>query len=161
VVNLVLGYEIATRAGIALHASVADYHTSGAWNALGCAAIVARVLGLSTDVTRHALGIAEYHGPRSQMMRCIAHPTMLKDGSGWGAFTGVAAGYLAAAGFTGAPAITMDAGQHAELWGDLGRRWRILEQYFKSYPVCRWADPAIEAVRLLVARHSIAARRIA
>ena len=29
------------------------------------------------------LGIAEYHGPRSQMMRCIDHPTMLKDGAGW------------------------------------------------------------------------------
>ncbi len=31
---LVLGYEVATRAGIALHASACDYHTSGAWNAL-------------------------------------------------------------------------------------------------------------------------------
>ncbi|HMA15454.1 MAG TPA: MmgE/PrpD family protein, partial [Kiloniellaceae bacterium] len=31
--RLVLGYEIATRAGIALHATAADYHTSGAWNA--------------------------------------------------------------------------------------------------------------------------------
>src|SRR5437763_885657 len=38
-VCLVLGYEVATRAGIALHATVADYHCSGAWNALGCAAI--------------------------------------------------------------------------------------------------------------------------
>ncbi len=66
--NLVIGYEIATRAGIALHASASDYHTSGAWNALGCAAIVARMLGLDEAHTRHALGIAEYHGPRSQMM---------------------------------------------------------------------------------------------
>src|SRR6266700_711745 len=31
---LAIGYEIATRAGIALHGSVSDYHTSGAWNAL-------------------------------------------------------------------------------------------------------------------------------
>ena len=29
---------------------------------------------------RHALGIAEYHGPRSQMMREIANPSMLHDG---------------------------------------------------------------------------------
>ena len=43
---LVLGYEIATRAGIALHATVSDYHCSGAWNALGCAAVVARLLAL-------------------------------------------------------------------------------------------------------------------
>ena len=67
---LVMGYEVALRAGVALHANACDYHTSGAWNALGCAAITARRLGLRTDQTRHALGIAEYHGPRSQMMRC-------------------------------------------------------------------------------------------
>ena len=33
-------------------------------------------------------GSAEYHGPRSQMMRCIDHPTMLRDGVGWGAPSG-------------------------------------------------------------------------
>ena len=82
--RLVIGYEIATRAGLALHASVSDYHTSGAWNALAAAAIGARALKLDADWTRHALGIAEYNGPRSQMMRCIDHPTMVKDGSGWG-----------------------------------------------------------------------------
>lgn len=149
---LVLGYEIATRAGIALHGSVPDYHTSGAWNALGCAAIGARLLRLGPGETRHALGIAEYHGPRSQMMRCIAHPTMLKDGSGWGAFAGVTAAFLAEDGFTGAPAITIEAEEQARLWGDLGGRWMIAEQYFKPQPVCRWAQPAIEAAALLRAR---------
>ena len=32
--RLVIGYEVALRAGIALHATATDYHTSGAWNAL-------------------------------------------------------------------------------------------------------------------------------
>ena len=45
---------------------------------------------------------------RGQMMRCIDHPTMLKDGSGWGAMCGVSAAYLAADGFTGAPAVTVE-----------------------------------------------------
>ena len=106
---IVVGYEIACRAGIALHASVPDYHTSGAWVALAAAAIGARVLKLNEHQTREALGIAEYHGPRSQIMRCIDHPTMLKDGSGWGAMAGVSAAYLAQSGFTGAPAISMEA----------------------------------------------------
>ncbi len=153
--GLVLGYEIATRAGIALHESVADYHTSGAWNALGCAAIGARLLGLDAAATRHAVGIAEFNGPRSQMMRCIQDPTMVKDGSGWGAFAGVTAAYLAQDGFSGAPAITIEAQEHAVLWGDLGRRWMIMEQYFKPHPVCRWAQPAIEAAIGIVARHGI------
>ncbi len=143
--SLVLGYEIATRAGVALHASACDYHTSGAWNALGATALVARALRLSAPTTREALGIAEYYGPRSQMMRCIDHPTMVKDGSGWGAMTGVCAALLASSGHTGAPAITMEADGVAAHWDDLGVRWAILEQYFKPYPVCRWAQPAVEA----------------
>lgn len=158
---LVLGYEIATRAGIALHASACDYHTSGAWNALGVAAMGARVSGLSREETRHALGIAEYHGPRSQMMRCIDHPTMVKDGSGWGSLAGMSACDLAAAGFTGAPALTVEAEPSKAIWADLGSRWRILEAYFKPWPVCRWAQPALEAVALLMREHRLNADDIA
>ncbi len=148
--SLVIGYEIATRAGIALHATAPDYHTSGAWNALACAALGARALDLGDAQAWHALGIAEYHGPRSQMMRCIDHPTMVKDGSGWGAHAGVSAAYLAQAGFTGAPALTLLQAEVSEIWSDLGQRWRILEQYFKPYPVCRWAQPAVEAALTLM-----------
>lgn len=157
---LVIGYEIATRAGIALHSTACDYHSSGSWNALACAALGARFLKMDAAQTRHALGIAEYNGPRSQMMRCIDYPTMIKDGSGWGAMTGVNAAYLAADGFTGAPAITVENAEVAEIWADLGTRWRINEQYFKAYPVCRWAQPAIEAARSLQKAHHIAAADI-
>lgn len=144
--RLVLGYEVATRAGIALHATAADYHTSGAWNALGAAAVGARALRLSGAQTAHALGIAEYYGPRSQMMRVIDHPTMLKDGSSLGALAGVSAALLAADGFTGAPAVTVTDAAVADIWDDLGTTWRVEEQYIKAYPVCRWAQPAVEAV---------------
>ncbi|RTR02427.1 MmgE/PrpD family protein [Halomonas nitroreducens] len=143
---LVLGYEVATRAGIALHATSPDYHTSGAWNALGVAAVAGRVLGLDAPRLHHALGIAEFYGPRSQMMRCIDHPSMLKDGSGWGAMTGVSAALLAQDDFTGAPALTVTAPEVEAVWADLGGRWYLHEQYFKAYPVCRWAQPAVEAV---------------
>ena len=151
--HLVLGYEVAIRAGIALHATAAEYHTSGAWVSLGVAAIGARILGLDAAATREALGIAEYNGPRSQMMRCIDHPTMIKDGSGWGAMTGAAAVCLAREGFTGAPAITVEGDDVAGFWSDMGDRWRINEQYFKAYPVCRWAQPAIEAAAQLQRDH--------
>ena len=157
---LSLGYEIAIRAGIALHASAPDYHTSGAWNAFGCPAIGARVLELDDSRTREALGIAEYHGPRSQMMRCIDHPTMVKDGSGWGAFAGVSAAYLAADGFTGAPALTIADLSQKHVWDDLGSRWRILELYFKPEPICRWAQPATEAARRLRTQFAIAPQTI-
>lgn len=152
---LVLGYEIGTRAGIALHSTVADHHTSGAWIALACAAIGVRAFGSNESVTREALGVAEYHGPRSQMMRAIDHPTMVKDGSGWGAMAGLSAAYLAAGGFTGAPALTVEAPEVGSLWSDLGSRWHILEQYFKPYPVCRWGQPAVTAALAVMAEHSL------
>ena len=51
---------------------------------------------------------------------------------------------------TGAPAITVMDEAVDDVWADLGRRWRVEEQYFKAYPVCRWAQPAVEAVLSLV-----------
>lgn len=159
--TLVAGYEIAGRAGIALHASVADYHTSGAWNALGVATIAARLRGLASETLRHAWGIAEYHGPRSQMMREIANPTMLHDGSGMGALVGISSVTLAEAGFTGAPAVTVEAATNEGYWADLGQFWQVDHQYIKPYPVCRWAHPAIDAVRELRQTHGFAAQEIA
>ena len=151
---IVLGYEIATRAGIALHATVPDYHCSGSWSALACAALGGRWLGFDDQRIRHALGIAEYFGPRGQMLRVCDYPTMLKDGSGWGAQVGVSAALLAADGFTGAPALTVERDDALGFWNDLGGRWRIREQYFKPYPVCRWAQPATEAVLALQRTHA-------
>ena len=90
---LVVGYEIGGRTALAQHGTCPDYHTSGSWGAVAVAAAGARLTGLDREQTRHALGIAEYHGPRSQMMRCIDYPTMLKDGSGWGALCGVSAAW--------------------------------------------------------------------
>jgi 2-methylcitrate dehydratase PrpD len=158
---LVAGYEIATRAGIALHATAPDYHCSGAWNALGCAAVAARLLGCDGERVRHALGVAEYFGPRGQILRACDSPTMVKDGSGWGAQVGVTAALLAREGFTGAPALTVEGEDARSLWGDLGTRWRIREQYFKAYPVCRWAQPAVEAALALQRAHGFAAHDIA
>ncbi|MDK3016178.1 MmgE/PrpD family protein [Pseudodonghicola flavimaris] len=156
--TLVMGYEFGARASEAQHATVPEFHTSGSWGATTAAAAGARLLGLDTETTRHALGIAEYHGPRSQMMRCIDHPTMVKDGSGWGSMAGVSAVYLARQGFTGAPAVTVE--QAPEVWADLGDRWALMQQYFKPYPVCRWAHAPVEAVLSLRAAHGLSPEQV-
>ena len=109
---------------------------------------------------RHAIGIAEYNGPRSQMMRCIDHPSNLRDGVGWGSPTGVAAVYMARHGFTGAPAITVEAEGAAAFWSDLGTRWEIGNTHYKRYPVCRWAHPAVDAARDLMTEHSLTSAQI-
>jgi 2-methylcitrate dehydratase PrpD len=151
--SLVIAYEVAARAGIALHSTVSDYHTSGAWNSLAAAALGCRLLGSGSDTLRQAFGIAEYHGPRSQMMREIATPTMLHDGSGMGALVGVMAVEMAIRGFQGAPAITVEASEVQHVWQDLGDEWTILKNYIKPYPICRWAHAAIDAVHDLQKNH--------
>ena len=155
---MVMGYEFGARVAEAQHATVADYHTSGSWGAVAAAAAGARLLRLDLETTRQALGIAEYHGPRSQMMRCIDHPTMVKDGSGWGAMAGVSAALLARDGFTGAPALTVE--QAPQFWQEIGSRWRIMDQYFKPYPVCRWAQAPVEGVLALARAHALTSDRV-
>ena len=158
---LVLGYEIGARAGIALHATVTDYHTSGAWNALAVAAMGARLMKLGPDKLREALGIAECHGPRSQMMRVIDSPTMLHDGSAWGALAGVTAVYLADQGFTGAPAATIEAEEVDAIWRDLGEQWVVHRHYIKPYPVCRWTHALIDSALMLRREHGLTGADIA
>ncbi|MCP4379026.1 MAG: MmgE/PrpD family protein, partial [bacterium] len=116
----------------------------------------------STDpnILRHAIGIAEYHGPRSQMMREIDNPTMLHDGSGWGSMVGVVAAELALAGFEGAPAITIEGDSAAEYWRDLATDWLTLRQNIKLFPVCRWAHAPIQAALNLRSEHAIAVNDI-
>lgn len=151
---LAVAYEVSYRAGLAQHATCPDYHTSGAWTAVGVAVAGARALGCDPEQIRQAAGIGEYHGPRSQMMRCIDHPTMLRDGVGWGAPSGVTAAYLAKMGFTGAPALTCE--QAPEFWEDLGTGWRLVEDTsYKLYPCCRWAHPAIDAAVDLMQQHKL------
>ncbi|MGB0798673.1 MAG: MmgE/PrpD family protein [Planktomarina sp.] len=151
-VLLALGYEISYRAGRTQHATCADYHTSGAWTAVGVAAMTARFLGCDADRIHQAAGIGEYHGPRSQMMRCIDHPTMVRDGVGWGAPSGITAGYLAKNGFTGAPALTCQG----PFWDGLGDNWlTVSDTHYKPYPCCRWAHPSLDAVKALMESHQL------
>ncbi len=153
---LAVAYEISYRSGQVQHATCADYHTSGAWTAVGVAVACAKMLGCDAAQIRHAAGIGEYHGPRSQMMRCIDFPTMVRDGVGWGAPSGVTAAYLAREGFTGAPALTCE-GQDAEpYWHDLGDTWlTVRDTHYKPYPCCRWAHPSLDAVQALMAQHNL------
>ncbi len=158
---LAVAYEISYRAGQVQHATCADYHCSGAWTAVGVAAACAKMLGCNDEQIRHAAGIGEYHGPRSQMMRCIDFPTMLRDGVGWGAPTGVTAAYLAREGFTGAPALTCEGKDAEPYWNDLGDTWLTVEHtHYKPYPCCRWAHPSLDAVQELMTKNNLTHDRV-
>ena len=96
-----------------------------------------RRLGLGDESLLHALGIAGAHGPRSPMMRCIDHPTMLKDGSAGAAVAEVAA-LLARGGFTGRPAATVedsDCGSFWEAWASMAREFLNHTQAARRLPL--------------------------
>jgi 2-methylcitrate dehydratase PrpD len=150
---LTIGYEVSLRGGVALMASAKEYHASGAFSGLGVVMAAARLLDLDVETTRHALGIVEYFGPRCPMMRLIDHPSMLRDAHGAGAYAGINAVLMAKAGITGAPAVTVEDPEQAPQWVDLGTRWEIDAQYFKPWPVCRWAQAALSALTQLMAAH--------
>ena len=172
---LVIGYEVAMRAGLILHPLYDFYHGSGAWGPIGGAAGAARMLGLDVERTWQALGIAEFHAPMTPEMRSVEHPSMLKDGIGWGAMVGLASAQLAAHGFTGIPSLFDSPPGEGQLPGAAGERivpnglveslghdYLMLDVYYKPYACCRWAQPAIDgalqAVRALGVEASDVAR---
>eukprot|EP00472_Partenskyella_glossopodia_P014229 CAMPEP_0197541356 /NCGR_PEP_ID=MMETSP1318-20131121/67113_1 /TAXON_ID=552666 /ORGANISM="Partenskyella glossopodia, Strain RCC365" /LENGTH=485 /DNA_ID=CAMNT_0043100519 /DNA_START=138 /DNA_END=1595 /DNA_ORIENTATION=- len=153
---LTAAYEVAYRVGNAMHECCSDYHSSGAWNALGCAVFCARILQLTVEESLHALGIAEYYGPRSQIMRVVNIPTMLKDGSGQGAFVGLQSVLLAKEGFTGCGCPVISKKSIVAIYKDLGSEWRMTKFHvYKKYAVCYWAQPSIAGTISVMKENSI------
>jgi 2-methylcitrate dehydratase PrpD len=106
--------------------------------------------GLTPEETRHAVGIAEFYGPRSQMMRLIDHPSMLKDSAGWGATAGASAVHLARAGFSGAPALIVEqTPDHRADLANGGSRWSSITN---PNPFAAGRSPRSKACWPIVAR---------
>jgi hypothetical protein len=77
---------------------------------------------------RHAIGIAEYYSPRSQMMRVIDHPTMLKDGCGFGAMARTSIAF-----FLAIPALTGPGWINAQTTMNFGYRPRLYVPRFDPH----------------------------
>jgi len=158
--SLLIAYEVGIRAGILAHHLRPEYHCTGSWGAIGAAAGVGRVIGLSEAEMNHALGIAEYQSTYSPMMRCIEKPSMLKDGIGWGSMTGISAAYLAKEGFTGISSL-FEMDEARAYSQEFGQVYRIEELYYKPYACCRWAQPGIEALRELIEKNHLSKANVA
>ncbi len=142
---ILIGYEVAIRAGVELHTRERSYHASGAWGSLGVAAACGRLMGLDRARLAHAINITEYHAPIASMTRAVTDPAMTKDAVGWGAFLGVSSALLAEAGYTG---LSSEGLPHIDV-ASLGTDWAVESIYVKRYPCCRWSQPAIDAALAL------------
>lgn len=149
--SVVLGYEVAVRAGIALHARDSSYHGAGTWGALGAAASAAALYHADLDTFKAALGLAEYQAPVAPILRSVANPAMTKDAIGWGAMVGCSSAMLAGAGFSALPSEFVESGSLSTI----GHIWMSIETYVKRFPCCRWSHPAIKGMLDLRARHQL------
>ncbi len=156
---LIIGYEVAMRAGRIVRTVCPTYHGSGSWGGVGVAAVAARVLGLNACETAHALGAAEYHGAMAPIMRCVSLPGMVKDGVGWSAFGGISAALLAREGFTSTPSL-FGTPEAEGLVNSIGRDDLIGQVYFKPYCTCRWAQAPVRGALKVCREHAITPERI-
>ncbi|WGF87984.1 MmgE/PrpD family protein [Marinivivus vitaminiproducens] len=142
------------------------FHPTAAWGSLATAAACARLHGLTSEQTVHAIAIAA-----SLASGLVANfGTMTKSlHAGRAAQSGVLAARLAKSGFTGSP----DALEHPtgfmrahspsgapeltkEDWR-LGETWRLVERGInvKRYPICYATHRSIDAMLDLVSEHKL------
>ena len=172
--GVVAGYEIAVRAvqnlvgpemgghyGLPVPATGQSYNNTGPGGAYGAAAAAAKVLSCNEAETANALGIAAAHTPSMRPVQIHITGHMVKEGIGWGGFTGVEAAYLAQHGFTGPNTIFDDDRTKGTSVDTLGSTFEILNNYFKPYPSCRRTHTALDALLALIEQHSLSADDVA
>ncbi len=158
---IVIGYEIACRAGQVIHNLYEPaFHSSGSWASLGAAAAGARILGVSAESFDNVLGIAEYYSPISPILRCTASPGVVKGGAGAGGWAAATALQMYENNMQGLPSIFNSEPSGKSQIASFGQDWMIMRQYFKLYPVCRWSQPAVEGVLYLKEKYKFSHEEI-
>jgi 2-methylcitrate dehydratase PrpD len=182
---IVAGVEIACRLGLALR-HYHGWHNSAVCGVFGAAAAAGRVLQLSEERMRHALGIA--YSQAAGNVQCIRDGALTKRMQlGFAAQAGVSAAYLARGGITGtthtfdgpygflrlydhdAPAgggshrLRDDGGAYGahEVVGDLGERFESANLSMKPYPNSRAVHPAIAGALALRAQMALTGGEVA
>ena len=143
--TLLVSYETTIRSG----AAIMDYyqwaHSSGTFGAVGTAAGVGRIYGFTKEQLNNALSVAEFNAPIVPGIRSVEYPSMNKDGVPFGIMVGMLAVVETLCGFTGNKNL-LESDDHKHYLDDLGKKWQVMDLYFKPYTCCRWAHPAIDAV---------------
>ena len=151
---MLTAYEASIRSG----AAIMDYynyaHSSGTFGAVGVAVGVGKIYGFSREELNNAISVAEFNAPLVPGIRSVEYPSMNKDGVPFGVMVGTLAVMDSICGFEGNKNL-LEADEYAHYLDDLGEKYQVMELYFKPYPCCRWAHPAIDACVGLMKKHGI------
>jgi 2-methylcitrate dehydratase PrpD len=164
--SLILGTEVECRLGRALVRGQAktlfSFLPTGLTGAIGAAAAVARLRGLSEDETASALGIAAGSaGGLRETIGSMAAPFALAGT----ARNGLVAALLAEKGFSAAD-TSLDgdkgfarayagAADFAVALEDLGKRYELSSNTYKPYPCGVWVHPTIDVCLELACTHAV------
>ncbi|MCR6691770.1 MAG: MmgE/PrpD family protein [archaeon YNP-LCB-003-016] len=157
--SVILGYEVAIRVGVAT--GMAQFKrridAPSTCGVFGAATAAGKLLGLNEHELANALAIAGSQTPLSPSI-WYYEPSMVKSlPHALASKVGILSAMLAKEGFLGPLGILEGRGGFCEatclpekyqlekITEELGRKWRIMEVYFKFYPSCRWCHSAVDA----------------
>ena len=169
---VVAGYEIAARIAMAVQPKehyLLGFHPTSTCGVFGAAMTASKLLGLTSDETLSAVGIAGSMAAGS--LEFLADGAWTKRlHPGLAAQNGIQAAMLAAEGFRGPSRIL--EGRDGFLKGysrhplpdlltrDLGRTYEILRTAVKPHACCRYMQGPIDAILDLVRQHDIRPERV-
>ena len=156
---MLVAYEVSLRSG----AAIMDYydyaHSSGTFGSVGVAVGLGKIFGFDEARLNNVISVAEFNAPLVPGIRSVEYPSMNKDGVPFGVIIGMLALAEDECGFTGNKNL-LEADEYRHYTEDLGENYEVMNLYFKPYPCCRWAHPAIDACLSTMKDNSIGAEDI-
>ncbi len=153
--SFILGFEVETRIGLGMGMKHYDrgWHATSTFGRFGAAVAAGKLLGLSLEEMKIALGLA---GTQAAGLRLVFGTMTKPFHPGKCAFDGVLSAILAQRGFTCAPNIIEGKKGYWEVLGDdsnlepmvkdLGKKYEVLKNTFKPYAACLLTHPTIDAI---------------
>lgn len=157
---MLVAYEATIRSGAAMMDYYNYAHSSGTFGAVGVAAGVGRIYGFDRVQMNHVLSVADFNAPLVPGIRSVEYPSMNKDGVPFGVMVGALAVMEVLSGFEGNKNL-LEADEYKHYLDDLGTKYQVMDLYFKPYPCCRWAHPAIDACTALMRENGITPENVA
>jgi 2-methylcitrate dehydratase PrpD len=156
----ILGYEVASRLGVASQKAVVDgYLNAAGCLTIGAAAMAAKLLKLDVEKTAWALSLAASQA--NGIARQTGTGAHLVE-AGFAGRNGICAAMLSRLGFTGNQTIFEGRGGFMDLWAGLpefdlplGNGFRVMEIGVKKYPCCYLEQRNIDGVLDMIAEHNI------
>ncbi|RLI77877.1 hypothetical protein DRP05_09000 [Archaeoglobales archaeon] len=158
-----LGYGIMVRIGHAINPSHLSrgFHTTGTAGVFGASIAASKIMNLSKDEIRYAMGIAGIQS--SGLLEVVNTGQMVKPLiPGKAAQSGVLSAMLSKDGIEG-PVDILDGDKgfframaeniRKEVFYDLGINFEIANAYFKFYTACRHIHPSIDAAKDLYQKY--------